>query len=173
MYQPPEDCRKIPHDAVNEWSLNASQTSLLPHLSYGKEPVYQDRQVWYCPDCNSKMGGNARRCTNCGVFDPQRMDRNITAESTDSQIMTFSIVYREQDCVQCYIYWMGSMHRLIPEQQEETKNVLRDIFKMDSKRYPMNQHFLESDACNKILQELASKIKDPRFMYFRKLCHSQ
>merc|ERR1712048_1380497 len=34
MYDPPEDCRDIPNDAVNEWSINAVNQCVLPHLNY-------------------------------------------------------------------------------------------------------------------------------------------
>ena len=175
MFKPPADCRDIPRDAVNEWSVNASKQSLLPHLAYGQGHGVVDRgqelSDWYCHECGGKIKGNKIKCSKCNVFDLRRMDRNISTGHGEPQIVTFSIVYKEQDCVQCYIYWNGQMHRFIPTEMEQTRTVLMDIFKMDDGRYDHNKDFLDSIGGQWFIGQLAERIQDPDFMYFRKISH--
>jgi len=192
LYEPPSDCRDIPFDAVNEWPINASKQSILPNSKYNAEreqeqkgadlPSDSDDEHWKCPLCDTQMDADDMTCSNSkcprdqhgnAMFNPLRMDRNIGSGQGESQLVTFSIVYREQNSVQCYIYWNGQMHRFLPQEMEQTKHILKDIFLIQSTKYPGNQSIFEAESTERLFEDLQDKIVDPVFMNFRKTCRER
>merc|ERR1712129_58689 len=99
------------------------------------------------------------------------MDRNITVNCLvgGPQIVTFSIVYEEEGCVQCYVYWNGQMHRFVPTEMEQTRAVLTEMFKMgNAAQFESNNTFLDRSDGRVKMRELGQMMRDPQFMYFRK-----
>jgi len=143
MYEPPKDCREMPPNAVNEWHFNASKQCLFPDENYGKQPLSTTLK-----------------------------EDQITAVNAGPYVLTFSIVYRQRNSMQCYLYWNGQMHRFCPQDLSETKTILRDIFCTESDaQYPLNRGFMESEEGGRMWRNLMDKMKDTEFAYFRRMAH--
>ena len=140
MYEPPKHCRIFPVNAVNEWSLNAAKECLIP-----ADPTQHSASIQH---------RNLR---------PNRELDHVTISNAESNVLTFSLVQKQSDSMQCKVYWQGQEHRLCPEDVLETKTVLKDIFS--------RTHYLESDAGNMRLMDLAKMITDTEFAYFRNISH--
>ena len=83
--------------------------------------------------------------------------------NTESNVLTFSILCRQSDSVQCYVYWEGLSHRFNPCDVLETETVLKDIF--------LNTSYLHSDRWSDLLDRLKAQMKDTQFTYFRNVSH--
>merc|ERR1712129_159561 len=111
VYAPPSNCRNIPSDAVPEWHIGASRTCLLPDLEYGDG-----------------------RDAECGVADEKAQSKdelqrsNITTSfHCCGSLLTLSIMAREVDVVQCFLYYNGQMTRFMPK---DVKVLFPKIFNM-------------------------------------------
>ena len=80
-----------------------------------------------------------------------------------SNVLTFSLLCRQSDSIQCYVYWEGLSHRFNPMDKVETETVLKDIF--------MNKDYLQDARWQKLWSSLKEKIQDTQFAYFRNVSH--
>ena len=87
VYNPPADSRDIPKDAVPEWYIASSMTTMLPDMSYGD-----------------------------GAPGHESKDQNIGAAfDCGGSLLTLSIHAKQQDLIKAYLYWNGKMMRFMPE----------------------------------------------------------
>jgi len=119
MFEPPEDARDIPEDAVPEWFVSSSRTSLLPDLKYdpkkggleddGKEddPDPDDDEATKHPD----------KFKNIGVLFP-----------CSSALLTLSFHVKQENVVKAYLYHNGQSIRFMPE---DIRDVLPTLFNME------------------------------------------
>lgn len=135
LYEPLKECRKWPQNPVNEWSVSSCKESLIPAVT--------------------------QKSVNWSRLRPGQEPDHVTISNVETNVVTFSIVQRERDALQCYVYWQGQAHRICPGDVLETKTVLRDIF--------LKTDYLESDRANLQLMELEKMIRDTEFTYFRNI----
>eukprot|EP00483_Globobulimina_turgida_P007920 UN07936 len=142
MYEPPIDCRNIPHDVVPEWYINASRTSLLPNMEYGdgKEAEEADDE--------------AKDKTK-----EQLLKSNITSSfHCKGSLLTLSFIVKEADAVKMYLYWNGQIIRL---QAEDIKPVFKTIFNMKWKDDRSSNHaFVKSKEIDEFIQQIEQKVTD-------------
>ena len=84
LFEPPSDCNEIPDNAVPEWFINASQTTLLPHFGYRMARSY--------------LLLEAKAMAN---------KKNVSSHFFGS-LLTLSFFFKSPDVVKCYLYWHGS-----------------------------------------------------------------
>lgn len=101
----------------------------------------------------------------------------LTVRNTEQNVLTFSMVYRESDSLQCYLFWSGQTHRFRPQDVAQTETVFDDIFctksminrKKASKFGEKNGAFLRMHEGRMLLKRLRTMITDTKFAYFRKM----
>jgi len=138
MFFPPNNCCQWPYEAVNEIAVNASKTCLVPGYHYTDNLK------------KKKRGSNY-----------PKNDGTITIGNAKPNVIVFSILYRETDCVQCHINWNQQRHRFCPREERETANVLNEIFLQNA----VSREF------DRIMRRSKELIKDSAFEFTRKLAH--
>eukprot|EP00483_Globobulimina_turgida_P006277 UN06287 len=150
MYEPPANCRKIPHDVVPEWYINASRTSLLPDLEYGD-------------------GSQAEKADNEGgspnATNEQLVKTNITSSfHCKGALLTLSFIVKEADAVKMYLYWNGQIIRL---QASDIKPVFKNIFNLKWRdEQSSNEAFVNGKEIDELIQDIQQKVTDKYYESF-------
>eukprot|EP01084_Bolivina_argentea_P079281 143822_1 len=145
MCEPPPNCREIPHDAVPEWYMNASNTCLLPNMDYGdgleaqKEYLHKDEEKAK-PEAEEKAVG-LTKSNICSSF------------HCKGEVLTLSFILSGSEEMRCYLYWHGEMIKFTPENMEV---ILPSVINMEwnngqelkDGETSLNQHFKDNQDTN-------------------------
>ena len=102
--------------------------------------------------------GNLRHQTS---LRPQHESEHVTISNAESNAMTFSLVHKQSDSLQCKVYWQGQEHRLCPTDKLETRTILSDIFSRTG--------YLDTHRGMLLSNRLSEMITDTEFAYFRNI----
>eukprot|EP01084_Bolivina_argentea_P039967 73846_1 len=147
MYEPPENARYIPNNAVPEWYLSSSRTCILPNINYNEN--------------------EAHNYNGCVRTKKQLINANITSRShCNGGLVIFSFHAKQNDNIKCYMYINGQNTRFLPN---DIINVLPLLFDMDWND-GTNKSFVETEKkSNELINTIANKLIDKSFEKWRKL----
>jgi len=137
MYEPPENCRIVPDNAVPEWYISSSRTCILPDVEYGD-------------DSDKKAKSRSR-------------NSNIGANShCQGSLLTFCFHVKMMDVIKCYLYWNGQVIRFMPQ---DIKTVFPTMFNM--KYGGNQDYIDKNQDLDKMIEEMQKKLVDKEFAAFQ------
>eukprot|EP00483_Globobulimina_turgida_P010805 UN10826 len=103
IYSPPDDCNKIPSNAVSEWYLSSTSMCLVPNNGYRLQKMDHDD--------DGKLMEEVKQNGNMSTQEKLKK-ANIGSKDTAAMI-TLSFHVKEMDCIACYLYALGQYTRVM------------------------------------------------------------
>ena len=149
MYEPPENARIIPNNAVPEWYIGASRMCLLPDMKYGAENEEED-------EADKKEKSKEQ------VINEKAKFSNIGANTgCQGSVLTLSLHAKQANVVKLYLYYNGQCIRFMPE---DIKVVLPMLFNMN---YGNNAEFIKFEKqVNMYIKKMSYGLQDEEFQAF-------
>jgi len=154
LFEPPSDCARIPDNAVPEWFINASRTTLLPHFEYRlQSDLSKEERI--------EVAMNKKRTEMSEGAMATKQNVNTSFHCFGS-LLTLSFYAKSADVVKCYLYWQGQIIRFFPE---DVRTVLPRIFDMTKRG---NAEFLKnSDEVEEHIRSMRRGLSDKEFKGFQ------
>ena len=154
LYEPPKDCNEIPDNAVPEWFINASRTTLLPQLGYRvQSELSQDERAAFA------MKNHSAELEAEAMATKQNVSSSFHCVGS---LLTLSFYVKSADVVKCYIFWHDLGIRFMPE---DIRTTLLRIF--DLERHG-NREFLQNDEILAgFIESMRRGLRDEEFKAFQ------
>merc|ERR1712087_386110 len=153
LFEPPSDCSEIPDNPVPEWFINASRTTLLPHLEYRVQSELSQEE-------RDELA-TAKKTTELEEKAMATKQNVCSSFHCFGSVLTLSLYVKSQDVVKCYLYWHGRVIRFFPEDIRTTMTKIFDLKKHG------NEAFLKSEKLDGHIDSMKRGLRDEEFKGFQ------
>eukprot|EP01084_Bolivina_argentea_P085474 154472_1 len=143
MFEPPNDSREIPHNALNLIYFSHSAVCLLPNMDYELSPIWNG-------DINDDDDDDEKE------FNKGKLGAKTACSNP---VMTLSFHVMEENVIKCYLFVNRQYIRFMPE---DLKIVLPQLFVDDDE----NKAFVNGNVIDGLIKSITPILKDKYFEAF-------
>jgi len=154
MYEPPDDARDIPNDAVPEWSIAASRRCTLPHMSYADGDIMKEM---------AEESEALKDLNDAQKREYWAKNKNIGAAfGCSGAMLTLSFHVKQEKVIKLYLFCNGQCMRFMPE---DIKTVLPALFNME---FGDNKEWIErEEEVEEHIEQMKRVLIDEEFEAFQ------